>query len=153
LKLNYDYQFGKRPVRGNGNFTASYEGATYPFSCKSNLEAFQFSPKKYALRMAVSVLLALRSVRKVDKNFPAFAGFQLVLKCIFSLGKWIDAIDSFLESTCLHQFNPMRHPLVVRIRFHQVAPLLKPAVRDGSKFVLHYRHIVSMKKGTRMMFV
>lgn len=42
------YQTEKQPVRGNGNFTASYEGVDYQFSSKANLETFEVSPKKYA---------------------------------------------------------------------------------------------------------
>lgn len=41
------YQTGKRPVRGNGNFVSTFEGATYQFSSKANLEAFEKNPKQY----------------------------------------------------------------------------------------------------------
>jgi len=42
------YQTGKRPIRGNGNFVHTYEGATYQFSSKKNLKAFKKDPAKYA---------------------------------------------------------------------------------------------------------
>ena len=42
------YQTGKRPVRGNGNYVASHQGATYLFSSKANLELFKNNPDKYA---------------------------------------------------------------------------------------------------------
>ncbi|MEX2962874.1 YHS domain-containing (seleno)protein [Microbulbifer sp. TYP-18] len=41
------YQTGKRPVRGNGNFVSEYQGATYLFSSKDNLEVFEETPEKY----------------------------------------------------------------------------------------------------------
>ncbi|MBB6523022.1 YHS domain-containing (seleno)protein [Pseudoteredinibacter isoporae] len=41
------YHAGKRPVRGNGNFVATHQGATYQFSSKENLETFKRSPDKY----------------------------------------------------------------------------------------------------------
>lgn len=41
------YQTGKRPVRGNGHFIATYEGESYQFSNKSNLETFKDNPAKY----------------------------------------------------------------------------------------------------------
>ena len=41
------YHTGKRPVRGNGNFTSSYKGATYQFSSKANLKTFEANPAKY----------------------------------------------------------------------------------------------------------
>ena len=41
------YQTGKRPVRGNGNFVSTYEGATYQFSSKANLALFKKNPAKY----------------------------------------------------------------------------------------------------------
>lgn len=41
------YQTGKRPVRGNGNFVSTHEGATYQFSSKANLEMFERNPAKY----------------------------------------------------------------------------------------------------------
>lgn len=42
------YQTGKRPIRGNGHFTADYQGATYLFSNQANLDAFNNDPEKYA---------------------------------------------------------------------------------------------------------
>lgn len=42
------YQTGKRPIRGNGNFVATHEGATYQFSSQENLKAFERNPDKYA---------------------------------------------------------------------------------------------------------
>jgi len=41
------YQAAKRPVRGNGNFVSTHEGATYLFSSKANLESFEDNPDKY----------------------------------------------------------------------------------------------------------
>ncbi len=41
------YQTGKRPVRGNGNFVAIHDGATYQFSSADNQEAFENNPEKY----------------------------------------------------------------------------------------------------------
>jgi YHS domain-containing protein len=41
------YQTGKRPIRGNGNFVTTHEGATYQFSSKANLEIFEDNPNKY----------------------------------------------------------------------------------------------------------
>ncbi len=41
------YQTGKRPIRGNGNFVAAYDGATYQFSSTENQKAFQENPEKY----------------------------------------------------------------------------------------------------------
>ena len=41
------YHTDKRPLRGNGNFVASHDGATYQFSSKENMETFQASPAKY----------------------------------------------------------------------------------------------------------
>jgi YHS domain-containing protein len=42
------YQTGKRPIRGNGNFVTTHEGATYQFSSVENLETFEGNPGKYA---------------------------------------------------------------------------------------------------------
>ncbi|MEM8500951.1 MAG: YHS domain-containing (seleno)protein [Pseudomonadota bacterium] len=42
------YHTGKRPLRGNGNFVATHDGATYQFSNKENLKTFQSNPDKYA---------------------------------------------------------------------------------------------------------
>jgi len=41
------YQTSKRPLRGNGNFVATHDGATYLFSSKENMETFQAKPAKY----------------------------------------------------------------------------------------------------------
>lgn len=41
------YQTGKRPVRGNGNYLAEHDGATYLFSSKDNMETFENNPDKY----------------------------------------------------------------------------------------------------------
>ena len=41
------YQTGKRPIRGNGNFVAVYDGATYQFSSTDNRKAFEKNPEKY----------------------------------------------------------------------------------------------------------
>ncbi|MGH1441422.1 MAG: YHS domain-containing (seleno)protein [Cellvibrionaceae bacterium] len=42
------YQTAKRPVRGNGHFISTYQGATYQFSSKANLALFKKDPAKYA---------------------------------------------------------------------------------------------------------
>ena len=42
------YQSGKRPIRGNGHFTANHEGATYLFSSQENLNTFKANPDRYA---------------------------------------------------------------------------------------------------------
>ncbi len=41
------YHTGKRPLRGNGNFVATHDGATYQFSNKENMETFQANQEKY----------------------------------------------------------------------------------------------------------
>lgn len=41
------YHTDKRPLRGNGNYVANHDGATYLFSSKQNLETFQANPAKY----------------------------------------------------------------------------------------------------------
>ena len=41
------YQTGKRPIRGNGNFVAVHDGATYQFSSANNQKAFEKDPEKY----------------------------------------------------------------------------------------------------------
>jgi YHS domain-containing protein len=41
------YFTGKRPVRGNGNFVAVHDGATYQFSSADNQKAFEKNPDKY----------------------------------------------------------------------------------------------------------
>lgn len=41
------YQTGKRPVRGNGHYVATHDGATYQFSSKANKETFQADPAKF----------------------------------------------------------------------------------------------------------
>ena len=41
------YQTSKRPLRGNGNFVATHDGATYQFSSKENMETFEANPAKY----------------------------------------------------------------------------------------------------------
>ena len=41
------YQTGKRPVRGNGNFVAVHDGATYQFSSADNQQTFEKNPEKY----------------------------------------------------------------------------------------------------------
>ena len=41
------YQTAKRPVRGNGHFTAVHDGAVYLFSSKENLDAFNTNPERY----------------------------------------------------------------------------------------------------------
>ncbi|MGI9289091.1 MAG: YHS domain-containing (seleno)protein [Pseudomonadales bacterium] len=41
------YHTDKRPLRGNGNFVAVHDGATYQFSSKANMATFQANPAKY----------------------------------------------------------------------------------------------------------
>ena len=41
------YQTGKRPIRGNGNFVAVYDGATYQFSSTDNQKTFERNPEKF----------------------------------------------------------------------------------------------------------
>lgn len=41
------YQTDKRPLRGNGHFVATHNGATYQFSSKENMEIFKANPDKY----------------------------------------------------------------------------------------------------------
>ena len=41
------YQTGKRPVRGNGHYVATYNGASYLFSSSANQEVFEKNPEKY----------------------------------------------------------------------------------------------------------
>jgi len=41
------YHTDKRPQRGNGNYTATHDGATYQFSNKANMETFKANPAKY----------------------------------------------------------------------------------------------------------
>lgn len=41
------YQTSKRPLRGNGNFVATHDSATYQFSSKENLQTFEANPSKY----------------------------------------------------------------------------------------------------------
>lgn len=41
------YQVAKRPVRGNGHFTAVHDGATYQFASAENLATFKSNPEKY----------------------------------------------------------------------------------------------------------
>lgn len=41
------YHTGKRPLRGNGNFVATHDGATYQFSSEENLKIFNSNPEKY----------------------------------------------------------------------------------------------------------
>ena len=41
------YHTAKRPIRGNGHFTANHDGALYQFASKANLETFQENPEKY----------------------------------------------------------------------------------------------------------
>ena len=41
------YHTDKRPLRGNGNFVAMHDGATYQFSSEENLNMFKSNPEKY----------------------------------------------------------------------------------------------------------
>ena len=41
------YHTGKRPIRGNGNYTTQHDGAVYQFSSQENLELFELNPEKY----------------------------------------------------------------------------------------------------------
>lgn len=41
------YYEGKRPVRGNGHYVATYEGVTYQFSSEANRKTFAANPEKY----------------------------------------------------------------------------------------------------------
>lgn len=41
------YHTGGKPVRGNGNHVASYEGATYVFANEANKQAFEADPSRY----------------------------------------------------------------------------------------------------------
>ncbi len=41
------YHTGKRPIRGNGHFATTHEGATYLFSTEANLETFKKNPAQY----------------------------------------------------------------------------------------------------------
>ncbi len=41
------YHTAKRPLRGNGHFVATHDGATYQFSSAENLELFKANPDKY----------------------------------------------------------------------------------------------------------
>jgi YHS domain-containing protein len=42
------YQTAKKPIRGNGNYTATHDGATYQFSSKANQLLFEADPAQYA---------------------------------------------------------------------------------------------------------
>ena len=42
------YQTDKRPIRGNGHFVATHDGATYLFASQENLETFKANPGRYA---------------------------------------------------------------------------------------------------------
>ncbi|MBU1188329.1 MAG: YHS domain protein [Gammaproteobacteria bacterium] len=41
------YQTEKRPLRGNGHFVATHDGATYLFVNQDNLDAFKADPERY----------------------------------------------------------------------------------------------------------
>jgi YHS domain-containing protein len=41
------YHTEKRPLRGNGNYVAVHDGATYQFSSNENLEIFNADPERY----------------------------------------------------------------------------------------------------------
>ena len=41
------YQLSKRPLRGNGNFVATHDGATYLFATEEDRDTFNKSPDKY----------------------------------------------------------------------------------------------------------
>jgi len=41
------YHTSKRPLRGNGNYVVAHDGATYQFSSKENMAAFQANPEQY----------------------------------------------------------------------------------------------------------
>lgn len=41
------YHTGKRPLKGNGNYVAVHEGATYLFTSESNMRTFKADPEKY----------------------------------------------------------------------------------------------------------
>ena len=41
------YHTSKKPLRGNGNFTATHDGVTYLFANTQNQKAFNASPGKY----------------------------------------------------------------------------------------------------------
>lgn len=41
------YHTSKRPLRGNGNYVATHDGATYQFSSEVNLATFKANPEKY----------------------------------------------------------------------------------------------------------
>ena len=41
------YHTDKRPQRGNGNYTATHDGATYQFSNQAHMETFKANPAKY----------------------------------------------------------------------------------------------------------
>ena len=41
------YHTEKRPLRGNGHYVATHDGATYQFSSQENLETFKANPSKY----------------------------------------------------------------------------------------------------------
>lgn len=41
------YHTEKRPLRGNGNYVTSHDGATYQFVNKRNLKKFEANPEKY----------------------------------------------------------------------------------------------------------
>ena len=41
------YYTAKRPLRGNGNYVAEYNNATYLFSSEENKQAFEKNPNKY----------------------------------------------------------------------------------------------------------
>ena len=41
------YYTAKRPLRGNGNYVAEHNGATYLFSSEENKQAFEKNPNKY----------------------------------------------------------------------------------------------------------
>jgi YHS domain-containing protein len=41
------YHTDKRPLRGNGNFVTTHDGAVYQFSSEANLKTFKANPAKY----------------------------------------------------------------------------------------------------------
>ena len=47
ISESISYQAEKRPVRGNGHFTATHDGATYLFSSQENLDTFNSNPDRY----------------------------------------------------------------------------------------------------------
>ena len=76
------YFTDNRPVKGNGQFSAQFEGATYWFASAEHAELFKKDPKKYAPQYGAfcGYAVSIGKLRPVDPTIYQIEDGRLILQ-------------------------------------------------------------------------